>query len=192
MHMEKNLKSKVMPLVLAVVVIVLDQITKMLVVNYIQPYTIGAQFFGDFIRLIHVYNTGVAFSVGAGWPDLARRILFSIIPVLVLVLVMVVYFRNNDFTKLQRWAISGIVGGGFGNIIDRIFRSNGVIDFIDVKWFGIEKSPIGLFRMTRWPTFNVADSAVVVCGILLLISFAITISKESKSKKADKEAKGEK
>ena len=192
MHMEKNLKLKVMPLVLAVVVIVLDQITKMLVVNYIQPYTIGAQFFGDFIRIIHVYNTGVAFSVGAGWPDLASRILFSIIPVLVLVLVMVVYFRNTDFTKLQRWAICGIVGGGFGNIIDRIFRSKGVIDFIDVKWFGIEKSPIGLFRMTRWPTFNVADSAVVVCGIMLLISFAITISKESKSKKADKEAKGEK
>lgn len=190
--MNKDLKSKVLPLVLAVVVIVLDQITKMLVVRYIQPYTIGAQFFGDFIRLIHVYNTGVAFSVGAGWPDIARRILFSIIPIIVLVIVMVVYFRNTDFTKLQRWAISGIVGGGFGNIIDRIFRSQGVIDFIDVKWFGIEKSPIGLFRMTRWPTFNVADSAVVVCGIMLLISFIITISKDSKAKKDDKKAGGEK
>ena len=189
--MNKDLKSKVLPLVLAVVVIVLDQITKMLVVRYIQPYTIGAQFFGDFIRLIHVYNTGVAFSVGAGWPDVARRILFSIIPIVVLVIVMVVYFRNTDFTKLQRWAISGIVGGGFGNIIDRIFRSQGVIDFIDVKWFGIEKSPIGLFRMTRWPTFNVADSAVVVCGIMLLISFIITISKDSQAKKDDKEAEGE-
>ena len=173
------MKSKVLPLVLSVVVIVLDQITKMLVVNYIQPYTIGAQFFGDFIRFIHVYNTGVAFSVGAGWPDLARRILFSIIPICVLVLVMVVYFRNTDFTKLQRWAICGIVGGGFGNIIDRIFRSKGVIDFIDVKWFGIEQSPIGLFRMTSWPTFNVADAAVVVCGILLFASFIFNEKKKT-------------
>ena len=46
--------------------------------------------------------------------------------------------------------------------------------------------------MTRWPTFNVADSAVVVCGIMLLISFIITISKDSKAKKDDKEAEGEK
>ena len=92
--MNKDLKSKVLPLVLAVVVIVLDQITKMLVVRYIQPYTIGAQFFGDFIRLIHVYNTGVAFSVGAGWPDVARRILFSIIPIVVLVIVMVLSDLN--------------------------------------------------------------------------------------------------
>lgn len=180
------MKSKILPLVLAVVVIVLDQITKMLVVRFIPPYTIGAQFFGDFIRLIHVYNTGVAFSVGATWPDLARRILFSIIPIIVLVLVMCIYFRNNDFTKLQRWAISGVVGGGAGNIIDRICRSKGVVDFIDVKWFGAENSPLGFFRMTRWPTFNVADSAVVVCGILLIISFILTISQESKKNEEKK------
>ena len=187
--MEKNLKSKLLPLVLAVIVIVLDQITKMLVVRYIQPYTVGAHFFGNFIRLIHVYNTGVAFSVGANWPDFVRRILFSIIPILVLAIVMGIYFRNNDFTKLQRWSISGIVGGGFGNIIDRVFRANGVIDFIDVKWFGFENSPLGLFRMTRWPTFNVADSAVVICGIMLMISFISAISKESKKK--NEKAEGE-
>ena len=73
----------------------------------------------------------------------------------------------------------GIVGGGFGNLIDRFFRAEGVVDFIDVKFYG-------LFGMERWPTFNVADSAVVVCGLLLVISFIITSVKESKTSKEEK------
>ena len=73
-------------------------------------------------------NTGVAFSFGAGWPDGLRRIAFSIIPIIVLGIVLSIYFRNKDFTRLQQWAICGIVGGGFGNIIDRIFRPAGVVE----------------------------------------------------------------
>ena len=171
--MEKNIKSKLLPLVLAVVVIVLDQITKALVCRFIPVNTIGTQFLGDFLRIIHVRNPGVAFSFGARWSDAVRRLAFSIIPILVLGIVLSVYFRNNDFTKLHRWAICGIVGGGFGNIIDRIFRPAGVVDFIDVKFYG-------LFGLERWPTFNVADSAVVVCGIMLVISFIVSIIKEKK------------
>lgn len=165
--MNKELKSKLLPFTLTIVVIVLDQITKMLVVNNIAPYTIGAQFFGDFLRIIHVSNTGVAFSVGATWSDTLRRLLFAALPLIVIGVVIAVYFRNNDWNKLQRWTIMGIVGGGFGNLIDRFFRKEGVVDFIDVKFYG-------LFGMERWPTFNVADSAVVVCGILLIISFIIS------------------
>ena len=169
--MDKNIKSKLLPLVLAVVVIVLDQITKALVCRFIPVNTIGTQFLGDFLRIIHVRNPGVAFSFGARWSDAVRRLAFSVIPIIVLGIVLSVYFRNNDFTKLQRWAICGIVGGGFGNIIDRIFRPAGVVDFIDVKFYG-------LFGLERWPTFNVADSAVVVCGIILVISFIIKYVKK--------------
>ena len=176
--MEKNLKEKLLPFILTIIVIILDQITKALVVRFIPPYTIGTQFFGDFLRLIHVYNPGVAFSFGASWPDLLRRIAFSIMPLIFLAIVIVVYMKSNDFTKLQRWAIAGIVGGGIGNLIDRIFRPEGVVDFIDVKFYG-------LFGMERWPTFNVADSAVVVCGILLIVSFIAMTIKDSKSKKEE-------
>ena len=174
--MNKELKSKILPITLAVVVIVLDQITKMLVVRHIPLYTIGTQFFGDFIRIIHVANTGVAFSVGASWSETARRFLFSLIPLIVIGIVIAIYFRNNTWTKLQRWAIMGIVGGGLGNLIDRFFRAEGVVDFIDVKFYG-------LFGLERWPTFNVADSAVVVCGLLLVISFIVSSVKESKEAK---------
>ena len=75
----------------------------------------------------------------------------------------------------------GIVGGGLGNLIDRFFRAEGVVDFIDVKFYG-------LFGLERWPTFNVADSAVVVCGLILVISFIVTSVKESKNNEnAEKE-----
>ena len=176
--MNKELKSKILPITLAVVVIVLDQITKMLVVRHIPLYTIGTQFFGDFLRIIHVANTGVAFSVGASWSETARRFLFSLIPLIVIGIVIAIYFRNNTWTKLQRWAIMGIVGGGLGNLIDRFFRAEGVVDFIDIKFYG-------LFGLERWPTFNVADSAVVVCGIMLVISFIVTSVRESKEAKKE-------
>ena len=178
--MNKELKSKLLPITLAVVVIVLDQITKMLVVRHIPLYTIGTQFFGDFLRIIHVANTGVAFSVGASWSETARRFLFSLIPLIVIGIVIAIYFRNNTWTKLQRWSIMGIVGGGLGNLIDRFFRAEGVVDFIDVKFYG-------LFGLERWPTFNVADSAVVICGLMLVISFIVTSIKESKEAKQNDE-----
>ena len=176
--MNKELKAKLWPISLALLVILLDQITKILVIKNIPLYTIGASFFGDFLRIIHVANTGVAFSVGATWSETARRFLFSLIPLIVIGIVVAIYFRNNSWTKLQRWAIMGIVGGGLGNLIDRFFRSEGVVDFIDVKFYG-------LFGMDRWPTFNVADSAVVVCGIMLIISFIVTSIRESKATKAE-------
>ncbi len=175
--MNKELKAKLWPLSLAVLVIILDQITKILVMKNIPLYTIGASFFGDFLRIIHVANTGVAFSVGATWSDTARRFLFSLIPLIVIGLVIAIYFRNDTWTKLQRWSIMGIVGGGLGNLIDRFFRAEGVVDFIDVKFYG-------LFGLERWPTFNVADSAVVVCGIIMVVSFIITSIRESKEQEA--------
>ncbi|MBP3561917.1 MAG: signal peptidase II [Treponema sp.] len=166
-------KKKLLPFILTGLVILVDQITKAIIVALIPVYTVGANIFGDLLRIVHVANTGVAFSLGDSMPLAIRRILFAIIPLIVIVLVIVVYFRNDEFNSVQRWSICGIIGGGIGNIIDRFFRAEGVIDFIDVKFFGI-------FGLERWPTFNVADAAVVVCGIILIVSFLVTIYKEKK------------
>lgn len=166
-------KKKLLPFILTGLVILADQITKAIIVALIPIYTVGANIFGDLLRIVHVANTGVAFSLGDSMPLAIRRILFAIIPLIVIALVIVVYFRNDEFNSVQRWSICGIIGGGIGNIIDRFFRAEGVVDFIDVKFFGI-------FGLERWPTFNVADAAVVVCGIILIVSFLITICKEKK------------
>ncbi|MCI6316803.1 MAG: signal peptidase II [Spirochaetia bacterium] len=177
--MEKIDKKLLMPFILTFAVIIADQITKCLVVKYIEPWTIGAQFFGDILRIVRVANNGVAFSMGDSLSLIGRRLCFGLVPVIIMGLVIGVYFRNKEFTMLQRWAICGVVGGGIGNIIDRIFRVEGVIDFIDVKFYGI-------FGLQRWPTFNVADMAVVVCGIMLIISFVV-ITIQQKKNEGDKQ-----
>ncbi|MEL3899296.1 signal peptidase II [Treponema phagedenis] len=173
--MSKILKNKefFLPLLLTVVVIVLDQITKALVVAKIPPYGLGFQLFGDFFRIVHVYNTGAAFSLGHDLNPLASFLFLRILPLLIMIVVVVIYFKTKSFSYPQRWFIAGIIGGGFGNLIDRFFNSKGVVDFIDVKFYGI-------FGMQRWPTFNIADSSIVICGILLIISFII---QERKMKK---------
>lgn len=173
--MNKKTKAKLLPISLTLLIVLLDQFTKYLVVKNIPLYTIGKEFFGDFLRIVHVSNTGVAFSVGASWSENLRHILFCVLPVIVIVIVFIVYFRNDEWTKLQNWVIMGILGGGIGNLIDRIFRAEGVVDFIDVKFYG-------LFGLERWPTFNIADSAIIVCGAILIISFIISICKEKKQK----------
>lgn len=176
--------KKLLPFILTFAVIILDQITKALIVKTIPPFTIGHSFFGDLIRIVHVSNTGVAFSMGDSMPLVMRRILFGIAPLIVIALVVAVYLRNDGFTGVQRWSICGIIGGGIGNIIDRFFRAEGVVDFIDVKFFGI-------FGLKRWPTFNVADSAVVVCGIMLIISFIVLSVRESKKIKENQNKSSE-
>jgi signal peptidase II len=82
--------------------------------------------------------------------------------------VLVWYFlKTEELSRLQRWALAGIIGGGLGNIIDRIFRPDGVVDYISVNFYG-------LLGLPRWPTFNIADACVVGCGILLLLSIIFT------------------
>lgn len=189
--MNENKKSfaltKLLPLSLGLLVILLDQITKSLVVKHIPRLTSFSDadeciipIFGKYLRLIHVRNNAVAFSMGSNLSDNARHILFAILPVLVIIAVLVIYFRSKELSTLQRWAISGIIGGGIGNLIDRFLRPEGVVDFIDCYFFGI-------FGWERWPTFNVADMGVVICGILFIATFCAQAIHEKELNKSGKE-----
>jgi len=158
-----DLKNKLIPFSITIFVVLLDQIVKFIVVKTITLYTIKFSFFDELIRIVHVRNKAIAFSIGSNLPDDIRAIAFSVLPLLILILLIVYIMRTNEFSIPQRWFLAGIIGGGFGNLIDRFFRPDGVVDFIDVKFFGI-------FGLERWPTFNIADSSIVICGILLFIS----------------------
>jgi len=173
-------KKKLIPVFFGIGAFLFDQITKWLVITYIPIYTVKMQFFGDFLRIVHVRNLGAAFSVGGNLPQTLRYILLAAIPLIILVIVMVIYFRNTTFTYLQRWLICGVAGGGFGNLFDRFFRKDGVVDFIDVKFYG-------LFGFERFPTFNMADTFVMVCGILLMISFFVQVRKDKKNSETTEE-----
>ena len=159
-------KNKLKPLILTLIILAADQITKLMIINSIPIHTIGKSFFGGFLRIIHTRNLAIAFSLGNNLPDGVRFILFTILPIVILAGLLVYFLRSEDFSTFQRWAVAGILGGGIGNLIDRVFRPLGVVDFIDIKFFGI-------FGLDRWPTFNIADSMVVLNGILMHFAFII-------------------
>ena len=166
---DDEVTQKITPLVLSAVIVVIDQFTKAIIVFAVEPvYRSGyvIHVIGDFLRIIHARNPGIAFSIGRDLPDPVRTVLFAAIPIVVLVLLFMYYWRSDEFSRVQRWAIAGILGGGAGNLVDRVFRPDGVVDFIDVRIYG-------LFGMERWPTFNVADASVVVGGITLVVTLFV-------------------
>ncbi len=155
------------PLLLTLIVIALDQLSKLWIVNHIEVGSLYRYYFGDFLAIIHVRNTGAAFSLAAKTTGFLHTLVLIIIPFLFMIFLMfIITSKKNGFSVYQAFLLAGIAGGGIGNLIDRIFRSStgGVVDFISVKFYG-------LFGMDRFPTFNLADSSVVVCTILLILSF---------------------
>ena len=165
-------KDRLLPLILTGIIILLDQITKYSIVkNWPRIGTwIKDVFDNDFLWIVHVRNPVIAFSLGANVPEAIRPVIFIVFPLLVLGFLIWYYIKTDELTCLQRWAAAGIIGGGLGNIIDRIFRPDGVVDFISVKIYG-------LFGWERWPVFNIADSSVVVCCILLFVTILISARK---------------
>ena len=163
---KRDIRSRLLPLVLSAGVIVADQVSKIIVIRTI-PRGGSVSVIGDFFRLIHVQNPAIAFSIGRALNAGTRRPLFVLLPVLVIAVLFVYYLLTRDpLTRFQKWSFATLLGGGLGNYVDRIFRPEGVVDFLDFKFYGI-------FGWERWPTFNIADATVVVAGILLFISFLI-------------------
>ncbi len=134
----------------AALVLILDQLTKWWAVNNLQePVHVVWT-----LRLVLAYNTGTAFSLGAG--------LGPVIGILAVVVVIVlVRLGRTVMTPVGIVGLGMVLGGAVGNLADRLFREShgflhgAVVDFIDLRW---------------WPIFNVADSAIVVGGILLVLT----------------------
>jgi signal peptidase II len=159
----KEQRITLAPFFLSFAIVALDQFSKALVVAHVAPDTVAFSALGDFFWIVRQQNLGMAFSLLDHLSPVARSIVLIALPLALVVAVVVFYFKSSEPTILQRWALCGIAGGGIGNLIDRVFREDGVVDFISVKFYG-------LFGYERFPTFNVADSSVVVCAIILVLS----------------------
>jgi len=134
-----------------------DQETKRLAVESLRDARPIDLLFGT-IRLLYAENTGAWGSLGAGWFPALKSIVFILLPCLALLALLIHTLRTTDRRFTTTLACALLIGGGLGNIIDRI-RSGYVVDFI---YMGI--GPIGT------NIFNIADVAVVA-GVLLLLLF---------------------
>ena len=139
--------------IVSVVILVLDQATKLYVDARFELYESVPVIRGWF-HLTYIRNKGAAFGIFA---DNAVRIPFFITVSLVALLVILWYLRRLRAEQtLAAFSLALIFAGALGNLIDRV-RLGEVIDFLDVFW-----------RHYHWPAFNVADSAICV-GVALLI-----------------------
>ena len=174
-RMETKQPSKAIPLLLTIAVVIADQLSKAWIVANIAENSVGFRFLGDFLAIVHVRNTAIAFSMGIGFPTLVKLVGFIFLPIILLIGVSVLYFSKKvEFTCLQRWALALFLGGGVGNLIDRIFRSFRVVDFISVKVYGF-------LGFERWPTWNIADASLVVSGILIAFTILFTPTKKKET-----------
>ena len=156
-------------LLVVAVVVTLDLATKWWVVNHMSLHqTIPVV--GDVVRLTFTHNPGAAFGINIGEHS---RIFFLVLSIVALG-VLAAIFRSTPATDRLRLVAVALVGAGaIGNIIDRLRFEAGVVDFLDIG--------IGTHR---WWVFNVADSAVTVGAILLLVSFLLEERRERASSRA--------
>lgn len=150
--------------VLALVIIVLDQITKAWILNGISLREVGrVEVLDPWFNLTFVLNRGVSFGLLTGGET--GRWLLSVFSILV-ACALAWWARRADRTLLAL-AIGSVMGGALGNVIDRI-RFGGVVDFLDFSGIGFP-----------W-VFNVADSAITV-GVVLLILDSLLSERQARS-----------
>ena len=151
---------------IALVVLLADQITKLLIVD---SFAWGdSQPISGYFNLVRVHNSGAAFSMlssASGW----QRWLFTGIGVVATGFILWM-LRSHPTQKLFCFALALVLGGAVGNVIDRLAYGH-VIDFLDFHWDWL--SPV--FYEGHFPAFNIADSAISVGAVCLILDELIRV-----------------
>lgn len=140
------------------VVIVADQLTKLYIMQTMRLHE-SIPIIPNFFSLTYIRNPGAAFGLLAGSGPTFRMVFFGLTSLFALVLLGTILVRMPERDWMGRLSVAGILGGAIGNLIDRL-RYGEVIDFLDVY-----------IENYHWPAFNVADSAITVGVIFLIIHF---------------------
>ncbi|WP_457670799.1 signal peptidase II [Thiolapillus sp.] len=142
-------------LLLALLLVVADQLTKLWVLSVFEPYEVLPVL--PVFNLTLVFNPGAAFSFlsdAGGW----QRMFFIVLTSLIAIGLVIWLMRLRRGERLTGIALGMILGGALGNLIDRV-RLGKVVDFLDFYW-----------REWHWPAFNVADSAITVGVVIMLLA----------------------
>ncbi len=142
-----------------------DQLTK----YYISTsFVLGEsrEFLSGFIDLTYIHNRGGAWGMLYG-----RTYILLPITLVIMIFCIIFYVKYGKKSRLLLWAITLVMSGGIGNMIDRVFRGGNVVDFLHFEFF------------PSFPVFNVADCAIVVGAGLLILYFILDAVREEKQKK---------
>ena len=155
---EENTMAFLYYTLFSIAIVVLDQVTKYLTVANIELFA-DIPFIPGLLQLTYVRNTGAAFSSFEG-----QQWLFAIVFIVFTGAILYEYFKKPmPFSKLERWCIAAVYGGGLGNMIDRV-RLGYVVDMIETTFI-------------EFPVFNVAD-CFITCGCILMMVHLILFHKE--------------
>ena len=152
-------KRAIVTLIIVFICIGCDRATKIVAKKHLPPHR-TVSFRQDTVRLQYAENTGAFLSFGANIPDKARFFIFTVLVGLFLFGLLLFQLFSSQFTRMQVVAMSLILGGGFGNMIDRVAHEGRVFDFMNV----------GLGRL-RTGVFNVADMSITF-GVLWFLYLA--------------------
>lgn len=144
---------KYLAMIYAVLLVGIDQLIKQLVCLYLKPVS-TIPLIQDAVHLTYMENRGAAFSSMQG------RYLFLVIFTSIVIIAGIIWIcaSKKDTPKLALWSIATIIGGGIGNLLDRVFRGF-VVDYID-------------FRIINFAVFNFADICIT-CGTILFAAYII-------------------
>src|SRR5258706_4125729 len=149
----------------ALVVLLLDRVTKWMVEGHIELHD-TIQVIPGFFRLTHVQNRGAAFGLFAESPSEWKVGVLVLFSVIALVVVSALLWRNSHALTMTGSALALILGGAIRNMLD-LLLSGHVVDFLD---FYVDTY--------HWPAFNVADSAIVIGAVLLVAEILFKPSTE--------------
>ena len=144
---------------LAGAIVGIDQATKLSIVQSMRLNE-SIPIVPNLFSLTYIRNPGAAFGLLAGSSDAFRMVFFGVTSLFALALLGTILFRLPKKDWMGQLSIAGILGGAVGNLIDRL-RYGEVIDFLDVY-----------VDSYHWPAFNVADSAISIGVVFLIIHFA--------------------
>lgn len=141
---------------LVIVLVGLDQLTKVLVVKTMFLFQ-RVEVIPGFFNLTRIHNRGVIFGAFSNLDQPAGRIILAVASLLALAVVFIFYLKTPVTEKMIKLSFSLILAGALGNLLDRLSRGY-VVDFLD-------------FHIGRhhWPYFNLADSFITIGGLLLII-----------------------
>jgi len=142
-------------LIITLPVVVLDQATKFWAITLRNGGQVVV--FESWWSFIYAENRGALWGIGGNFPDFYRKLIFLGISTVITLFIVYLLFTYAE-NRLIKVVYGFVLGGALGNLFDRYFRGY-VIDFID--WHA------GYYY--HWPTFNIADAAIVVAVALLLI-----------------------